>query len=325
MKNTIKNNQQGMASIMFAMFLVLGISLLAIGFATLVRNDQRQALDKTLSNQAQYAAESAINKIQNDIKNKSITESYVNGCNKNDNTNPTFNSSGISVTCLNWDMELDSILHNSLGTVPWSTNFNTTSPINSIKISWQPGEGNNSSNFMSGPQTSLKLNNNDMPTIRVVLAKATDVSNAKVAYLSPTNQNSNVAIQALTVSGVIGNASCDSATKSCSIVIDTTSLLDTNNLLAISSLNGLSNVQVQAFNGANGNNQQKITGAQAKITANAKSQDVSKRLVAYVSLPTSTWQPGFVASADALCKNYKLGLGVNDQAGPVTDTLCPTN
>jgi hypothetical protein len=99
-------------------------------------------------------------------------------------------------------------------------------------------------------------------------------------------------------------------------------------LLAISSLNGVSNVQIQAFNGANGNNQQKITGAQAKITANAKSQDVSKRLVAYVSLPTSTWQPGFVASADALCKNYALGLPVNP-APAGTNTagllLCPTN
>ena len=60
----ILKNQSGMASIMFAIFMAIVLCLLAVGFATLVRNDQRQTLDKTLSNQATYAAESAINKIQ---------------------------------------------------------------------------------------------------------------------------------------------------------------------------------------------------------------------------------------------------------------------
>ena len=326
MKNTTKNNQQGMASIMFAMFLVLGISLLAIGFATLVRNDQRQAIDKTLSNQAQYAAESAINRVQSAVKSGLTSENTnCNGIVSGTDYTPSF-TSGITVTCLTWDLSLDYIKHNALDNNPWSTPVNAeTSAINSIKITWQPGDGNSNYGRMVGAQTSLNLNGTDMPTIRVVMANASDIPNAKVAYLSPTDQSTTLDLLYSTVSGAIGNASCNMGTKTCEIIIKTSSLLGQNNFLSVSSLNGSSNVQIQAFSDANANNPVDITGSQAKITANAKSQDVSKRLVAYVSLPTSTWQPGFVASADALCKNYKLGLGVNDQAGPVTDTLCPTN
>ena len=57
-----KLNQKGMSSILFAMVFIIILSLIGVGFATLVRKDQRETLDKTLSFQAQYAAETAINR-----------------------------------------------------------------------------------------------------------------------------------------------------------------------------------------------------------------------------------------------------------------------
>lgn len=317
-------NQSGMASIMFAMFLVLGISLLAIGFATLVRNDQRQVLDKTLSNQAQYAAESAINKVQSAIKDGTLNAENLN-CNGTVGSTtytPSF-TAGITVTCLTWDLSLDSIKHNALGSTPWFTPFNASSDIKSIKITWQPGDGNPNSAAMTEPQSTLKLNDTDMPTIRVVMAQTGAIDNAKTAYLSPTNQSGTLDLSSVD-SGAIGNASCNTTTRNCEITINTSGLLGQNNFLSISSLNDNSNVQVRAFSSNNGSGDLAITGAQAKITANAKSQDVSKRLVAYVPLSKTTWLPGFVASADALCKNYALGIGGNAAAPPgSTNPACP--
>jgi hypothetical protein len=56
-----RSDQRGFASIVIAMVLVLVLSLLTVGFAELMRHEQRSALDKQLSGQAYYAAESGIN------------------------------------------------------------------------------------------------------------------------------------------------------------------------------------------------------------------------------------------------------------------------
>lgn len=318
MKNTTKNNQQGMASIMFAMFLVLGISLLAIGFATLVRNDQRQALDKTLSNQAQYAAESAINSVQAYLKaNPTITEEQSD-CGGAGQT-PTF-TDGITVTCLTWNPSPAGLNHANISTTPWSTPLEPNSGSkNQLVITWISEDGKNTLDPTVGT-SQLKLGGN-VPTLRVVAASSL-ITDATVTYINPFS----IAGGSQTGSGSIVNGLCTNTTignaKSCTATISIPSVSSGSGrgYLAISALNGTAkNVDVKFGGGGN------FIGSQAIITANAKSQDVSKRLVAYVSLPTSTWQPGFVASADALCKNYKLGLGGNDQAGPVTDTLCPTN
>ncbi len=54
-------NQQGFASLVIAMVLVLVLSLITLGFAQLMRKEQRSALDRHLSSQAYYAAEAGIN------------------------------------------------------------------------------------------------------------------------------------------------------------------------------------------------------------------------------------------------------------------------
>lgn len=56
-----RGNQDGFAAIVVALVLVLVLSLITVGFATLMRGEQRSALDKQLQDQANYAAESGIN------------------------------------------------------------------------------------------------------------------------------------------------------------------------------------------------------------------------------------------------------------------------
>jgi Tfp pilus assembly protein PilX len=56
-----KLRQAGMVSILVTMLLMIVISLIVLGFAQISRRNQRQALDRQLSTQAFYAAETGIN------------------------------------------------------------------------------------------------------------------------------------------------------------------------------------------------------------------------------------------------------------------------
>src|ERR1039458_10050844 len=57
----IKDDQSGFASIVIASVIILVLSLITVGFAQLMQREQRSALDRQLSSQAYYAAESGIN------------------------------------------------------------------------------------------------------------------------------------------------------------------------------------------------------------------------------------------------------------------------
>jgi len=71
--NNIKGNERGFASLVVALTLILILSLITVGFAKLMRREQTNALNKQLSTQAFYAAESGVNDaikaIQNDQSN----------------------------------------------------------------------------------------------------------------------------------------------------------------------------------------------------------------------------------------------------------------
>ena len=57
----INNDQTGMVSLIVSMVLMVILSLIVIGFARTARYEQRQTLDRQLSAQAFYAAESGVN------------------------------------------------------------------------------------------------------------------------------------------------------------------------------------------------------------------------------------------------------------------------
>jgi type II secretory pathway pseudopilin PulG len=63
MKTQLKDDQRGLAVIVIVATLVVVITLIVMGFSTIARREQRQALDQQLAQQARYAAESAINDV----------------------------------------------------------------------------------------------------------------------------------------------------------------------------------------------------------------------------------------------------------------------
>lgn len=59
--NKIAINQSGMVSLVITMIMMIVITITVLGFSQIARREQRQTLDKQLSSQAYYAAESGVN------------------------------------------------------------------------------------------------------------------------------------------------------------------------------------------------------------------------------------------------------------------------
>ena len=68
-KPSLRASEVGMISIMTTMVLMIIISLIALGFAQISRRNQRESLDRQLSTQAFYAAESGVNDARDLIAN----------------------------------------------------------------------------------------------------------------------------------------------------------------------------------------------------------------------------------------------------------------
>lgn len=71
------NRQAGMVSIMITLVLMLVISLIVLGFAQISRLEQRQSLDRQLSAQAYYAAESGVNDARSTIRTALAAGDFV--------------------------------------------------------------------------------------------------------------------------------------------------------------------------------------------------------------------------------------------------------
>jgi len=65
---TPDKNEEGLVAIIVATIIMIILSLITLGFARLMEREQRQALDRSLSTQAFYAAESGVNDVEKAIR-----------------------------------------------------------------------------------------------------------------------------------------------------------------------------------------------------------------------------------------------------------------
>jgi hypothetical protein len=169
--NKLSDNEQGFASIVIALVLIIVLALLTVGFAQLARREQQDALDSQLSSQAFYAAESGINDATKDIQSGAICDSSISStCASTDasSTNcmttpgspsggtqtlpntaltasPNVNTSDdVSYSCLLVNLQPSSVVFDD--TPPASgqyLDFSTTQPLKSLTIQWGSYDGNN--------------------------------------------------------------------------------------------------------------------------------------------------------------------------------------
>ncbi len=323
-------NQTGMVSIMVTMIMMLVISLIVLGFAQISRRESRQSLDRQLSSQAFFAAESGVNDARKEIMDRVAagqpvvdkTECETRSTDTNYGFEPKI-ADGVSYSCLLINTKLTNIRHELTAgehsvVVPIEPDGG---PITDMHIKWEakpaatsvatcaaavPASGNfskSSGNAWTCPYGVLRM---DMVrTDASELNRATATANQKTVFLypirngggAPSSQNHN------NIDGTVTPMKC--TTTSCDIDIRGMPGGGARNYaLRLSAMYASGSVEISAKQGANS---LKLASAQAQIDVTGKAQDVLRRIQVRLALTPSNSSPDFpLESASSICKRFSI-------------------
>lgn len=345
--NRIKfDKESGFASLLIAMVLILVLSLMTVGFAFLMNKAQRSALDKQLSSQAYYAAESGVNDATkaiaagyNAAKTVCGTSGVVGGQSGASylNDNKVGTSTEAEYTCLLIDMLPKSLEYGSINTdsnevitLRGSDPTGADQTIKTIKFSWQDAQG--STSFPTTPgtyPTSANWGTNTgmlRASITQILPGLGDAAHTFVTgYFSayplrtatPTAPSSPITDTQLFGAGAALNGGCHTSNtpRYCSITI--TGLNATNYLLRLNSIYRNSQVTITAYGGTGSvstSNQLNLKESQAMIDSTGKAQDVLRRIQVRVPLKNTYDYPTYAAeAAGGICKQISVAPNEGDR------------
>jgi len=350
------DRQAGMVAIMVTLILMLVISLIVIGFAQISRRNQRESLDRQLSTQAFYAAETGVNdatKLMTTAIAAGATVSAKPDCASDGggfytSLNPIIDAANnVAYTCVTVDNMPSSIFKNPVSST--STVFALTSSsgtFSKLEFKWQNTDGsstpaNNCPTTWGSAFTPVAswtcsygvLRFDLVPTDGAALGTASLQSNTMTTFVVPLRPGSaspDGAIQAFATGGakdilaiICSNSNCD---------LQITGLTNAHYYLRISSIYKPVALEITGTDtlGAPVN----FVGAQAIIDATGKAQDVLRRIQVRVPLAGSVSnQMGDygVQSTDAICKRFSVMDGffqsdannaVPGVSGSTTNPLC---
>jgi Tfp pilus assembly protein PilX len=337
MKNTI--NQEGAASLLFTLVMIIIISLLAIGFSVITTNDQKATLDKSVSLQAEYAAQSGINSVVSGIinHNSAVSQSSTATCTPTGGVIPTFpNTNNTRITCLKWSYSPQSLVYtstNSSSTIinPLDSNGNPTS-ISEVDIKWGPATATSLPLYLSTFSTASlsDVKPDKFPILKIVTANSSDMSNLTTTYVVPVSGTSSpVALGALGINIITVGCGTSSAATSCTAklkclqwtanVANSSCKATNGGLLTTSSFDGSQlSINISGIQGTSGAAVQ-FSNSQVQIDSTAQNGNTVKRLVAgYTIGGASAWSPTLTAAtgSTALCKNFEFDNTNNNTGSP---------
>ncbi|HSX46911.1 MAG TPA: hypothetical protein VLF87_02910 [Patescibacteria group bacterium] len=321
-RNT-KMDQNGMAAIIIALFLIIIVALIVIGFVALTNRQQRQALDRELNTAAYYAAESGVNDAVRILKNPAYANN-LGGLKKTncDNSSPPYNTdlhpnldSISSYTCVLVTTAVPDIQFNPVSTTDSSVftlQKENGNPVNKIRIEWTDpsGAGDISScqpsDFPPAPTAGCNLGflRVDLVPTSGPVDRDSLINNTATYFLHPKLGGASTPSYSpgFGSQGEIDQASCSNGPADCVIVID--NLLATSYQVRIKSIYNATNVKICA--GVCGIN---LVGAQAMVDATGKANDVLRRIQVRVPLSSNSADiiPEFaIQSGDTLCKRLAV-------------------
>lgn len=160
-KHSIYRQESGFVSIIVSLVIMIVLTLIVLGFAQLARREQRAALDRELSSEAYYAAESGILAVKSFVTNNMIDTNVDKTKSTCDNTwpasltshVPTVNNvldaptGQVKFTCVLYDANPTFLLFGAVDTNKVSLVTIKNPGLSSLQIYWQANNG--SSNFSS--------------------------------------------------------------------------------------------------------------------------------------------------------------------------------
>ena len=333
-----KSSEQGFASIVIALTLVLIMALLTVGFAQLTRREQQNALKKQLSVQAYYASESGINDAVDDIlankittSNATCTPTPATGVGTNYNLYSKYINStlGVSYSCVSIDLNPTSLQYTNVSDGSFRTITFSSAGATSIKtltVSWSSADGQNTPPVSNvGFKTQSRWTSDKYPAVmEVSLTPLTTLTRQALTdsdfttYGYPVTSASTPIFYGSSTSvqeGKINNAQCVAGT--CSMVIDVSSLNTTGPFLL--HLTDHYDKSTITITGSDGTSPVKFQGGQAVIDSTGRARDVVKRLQVHIPLNAAGVLPNYAIEAGNVCK--RITTYPNAGGGSSTDAF----
>ncbi len=351
-----KHKDDGFASIIIAIVLVLVLSLVTVGFAELMRKETRSSLDRQLSTQAYFAAETGVNdaaKAINDGYSSAktscapLTAPQIGGAKYlTDNTIST--ATNTSYTCLTIDPAPFKLVYGAIdfsqskavtitGVDP--NNPAATVPIGSINISWKDtaakgfvsGGAHNFETAAAWTYTGLmRIGLTPLSLNAGKLTRADLIDNTATIFMYPNAKAGagdksiaayntapyNSYVRADSGGIVDGNCNPGSQPLFCNVTI--TGLDKVSYLLDMRSIYSPNTVNVTAYDSSK--KPIRIKNAQTLVDSTGKSQDVLRRIQVRIPSHPEFFHSDFsLESAGDICKQMRL---YPDPSVGISDNIC---
>ncbi len=350
-KRLLKLNDQssGFVSILVCVTIMIILSLITIGFARLMQREARQALDRQLSTQAFYAAESGVNDaiaIAKHFPTEEKTDCLTNNPGSPyNNLNPDLDgTNNVAYTCLLVNPAPGTLVYDEIGVDRSTVTKLQAEPgqhFNRISISWQSSDPNHVDNFRGNgamvlPRTTewnettgvLRVSLYPVPLNGDVPApgnRATLAAQARTYFLYPQEDTggapgapNTINYNGVDTDGSIVSGKCsDTRTpRRCTVELNVSSL--GSGYMYYMRLRSIYNKVGAEISAYEGSNQRNLVGAQIMVDSTGKTSDVFRRI--QVRIPTQKYfdLPEYaIETADDICKRITVAPNfMNDECDP---------
>ncbi len=349
----VPKNIRGIVSILVTMVMMTVITIMVLTYAQIIRREQRQTLDRQLSSQAYYAAESAANAVFAAIDAGADPASIATTNSACDfyqtstwaGTAPDYSTyknaipngtNGLEVTCLHLNTTPSDLRFNSIArNTSKNAHFESSSGnIDKIEVSWEepsvtPSPPNALPLYDLPPETGPTAWGYSPGILRldvVPFVAANDLndlySNNDVVFLYPHQGGGPSPIYTYTTTeankGSIQHAKCNggSGPKNCTITIDVSAASSDNFYLRIRPIYRAADVVITAYAGGTPINATSSTG-QIVIDVTARSQDVLRRVSFRRSASSGGFIPSYaIDSTQEICKKIDTSSNAPSQPDP---------
>jgi Tfp pilus assembly protein PilX len=343
----LNQSESGIASLMITLILMIVISLVVLGFAQVARREQRGSLDRQLSTQAFYAAESGVNDVKTLLQSIPASSIQVKKNCLADTSEATYNGlkytldngTSVSYSCILVTPYVPQLVKQPLDAdTDWVapvvpvTNTGAPNTLSSLNLQWTPQQGN------ANPAAGCQLGQNQVAAGRScgyslirfeiaptdTLSRTALASQDKVFFLYPTTAGSST-VDFSTATGTQISAACGTtAGSTCNVTVNGLSGHATYYVRAHALYTG-TNLTITGNN--NSGSAVNFSGAQVQIDSTGKAQDVLRRVRVNYSL-TGGGQDSYaqyaINSRDSLCKRFGVAPGIINKGGAL-DTENPPN
>jgi Tfp pilus assembly protein PilX len=318
----IENNQDGMASILITILMMIVVSLVVLGFSQVTRNEQRESLNRQLSMQAFYAAESGVNDaykvISSDISTGTAIQPQTS-CNSGDSDDVLSQSPGQRITCLLVNPSPSTLYYrpttqqSQVGYINSNSVATGTNPVGNIVISWQNTTYDSNNVFDCGVGRNLPpasgggswKSNCGAGILRVDIVPAENISEnssgVSTYFLYPNSTVGSLpSVSYGSSNGALVSAYCKRSASPNACQVEITNLTGTDYYIRMSAIYTDAVVGVAS----------KTSGTQfyrgeVEIDSTGEISSVFRRLVVYTPTTNNGYYPDNpLQTSESVCKQY---------------------